>query len=299
MKSSSTYKILFLLNLLTQKACTKKQIMEAFEKNNLKITKSLITNYIDKITKNGIVVSIEKYGKNEKLYFIKNTDATLTLNKKELSAISDIKKLLIIQKDYNKIRKTMRLFYKLACLIENEETKLEFINFGYYSTINWRLVEKLEKHCNQKDIITIDYIMPNGTNRFITIHANDIKTSEWSERLYLHGVLKNSKQFSSLPIDRIFMIKKVEQKNAPLDIQTDMLTYVVSIEKYKQTNVDEKEKIIKIKNHQAFIQRPIDDNFYILQRLFYFCPNLYYVSNSTIKNLLKEKLEKLKNIYDN
>lgn len=299
MKSSSTYKLLFLINILTKSAQTKKQIAKIFEENNIKIAKSSITNYINKLIKNGINITTKTNGGNEKIYYLEKNNSYINLNKKELNAISDIKKLLIAQKDYNKIRKTMRLFYRIACFIKDEETKLNFIDFGYYSTINWRLVETLEKHCKSKDIITIDYIMPNGTNKLITLHVDDITISEWSERLYLQGVFKYSKQFSHLPIDRIYMVKKIERKNVRFNLTTDIITYIVDSNAHKEIEVDLNEKIIKIKNNLAYIQRPINDKFYILQRLFYLCPHLYYISDSDIKTLLKEKLEKVKKLYEN
>lgn len=299
MKSSSTYKLLFLLNILSKNCLTKKQIIEEFEKNNLKITKSLITNYIDKITKSGINIEVKTNNKREKVYFFKGDSAVLCLHKKELAAISDLKKILICQKDYQKIKKTMRLFYRLAKHIKDNDAKSDFINFGYYSTINWALVKTLEKHCKNKDIITIDYILPNGTNRYITIHADEIKVSEWSERMYLRGILDGSKQFSHLPIDRIYMIKKVVRENVRFNLFIDFITYIVDFNTYQELGTDKNEKIIKIKDNRIYIQRPIDDEFYILQRLFYFCPKVYYISNSKIKTQLKEKLEKLKKIYDN
>lgn len=298
MKSSSTGKILFLLNILSKDCLTKNQIIEEFNRNNLKISKSLITNYIDKIIKIGINIETKTNNKREKEYFFKSDDAALCLNKKELDAISDLKKILICQKDYQKIKKSMRLFYRLAKYIKNSDIRTNFIDFGYYSTINWSLVKNLEKHCQDKDIITIDYILPNGSNRYITLHTDEIKISEWSERMYLRGILEGSKQFSHLPIDRIYMIKKVVKRKVQFNLFVDFITYIVDSDIYQEIGADKNEKIVKIKNNHTYIQRPIDDEFYILQRLFYFCPKLYYISDSKIKILLKEKLEKLKKIYD-
>lgn len=298
MKSSSTGKVLFLLNILSKGYLTKNQIIEEFNKNNLKVTKSLITNYIDKITKIGINIEIKTNNKREKMYFFKGDNAKLCLNKKELNAVSDLKKLLICQKDYQKIKKTMRLFYKLAKYIKDDEIKSAFIDFGYYSTINWSLVKALETHCQEKNVITIDYILPNGTNRYITLHADEIKISEWSERMYLRGILEGSKQFSHLPIDRIYMIKKVVKRKVRFNLLVDFITYIVDSNIYQEIGADKDEKIIKIKDNRTYVQRPVDDEFYILQRLFYFCPKLYYISDSKIKTKLKEKLEKLKRIYD-
>ena len=104
----------------------------------------------------------------------------------------------------------MRLFYQLALFIKDMDERREFIDFGYYSTINWYLVTQLEKHCREKNVLILDYILPRGENKYITMHTDSLKVGEFNDRIYLHGVLENCTQFSRLPIDRIFMIKKVK-----------------------------------------------------------------------------------------
>ena len=42
----------------------------------------------------------------------------------------------------------------------------------------------------------------------------------------------------------------------------------------------------------------LETNFYIIQRLMSFCPDLYYISDENIKNKVKEKLSILKASYD-
>ena len=51
MDKTSSYKLLYLLNMLTQGECTKNQIVEQFEKINMPITKSLITKYVEQFRK--------------------------------------------------------------------------------------------------------------------------------------------------------------------------------------------------------------------------------------------------------
>ena len=298
MQKSSTYKLLLLLNILSKESYNKEQLLEALKSYGVQISKSTITNYINKLIDCGIKINIKTNNLKEKIYELeKNTNSHLSFNKKELNTISDIKKLLISQKNPTRIRRTMRLFYKLSKFIKNEDEKISFIDFGYYSTINWYLFKELEKHCEEKNIITIDYILPQGTGKEITLHTDSIKNAQWSERLYLYGVFKGSKQFSKLPIDRIYSIKKVERKNVPIELPKDTLTYIVDYKEYKRAPFESKEKITKIENNLATIQRPIDDDFHILQRLLYFCPDIYYISEGHIKELYKEKLEELKSIY--
>ena len=291
----STLKILFLLNLLYDKELTKNEIIEEFKKHNIDIKKTTINNYINKL-KNHDFKIITKKIKNENCYFLdKNYD--IKVLQKELDAASDIKKLLLSEKNEEIIRNTMRVFYKFALNTNNKDTRLDLINFGYYSKINWALVKQLKEHCKNKNIIMIDYIMPDGKNKKLTIHADQVKIGDWSDRLYLSGILENDIKLSQLPIDKIFMVKKVIKENVRINLEIKVLTYKVSEEMYKKTGLDKKEGLSGIKNKIATIRRPLDDTFFTIQRLLYFCPDLYYVSDEQIKNLIKEKLNSLKEMY--
>lgn len=299
MQTSGIFKLLYLLNLLFKKEYTKSEIIEEYEKINIKITKTLISNYIKTLIDNGINIEITKNSKKESIYSLKKEEFILSFTKKELNAISDAKKLLFMQKNYNNIRKTMRMFYKLACHIEDDETRMEFIDFGYYSTINWNLVCQLEKHCNEKNIITLDYILPKGGNKFITMHVDKMGISETSHRLYLYGALQNDKEISFLPVDRIYMVKKIVRENLRFNLHSKIMTYIVKKDAYERLKQDNKERILKTEGEYITIQRPIDNEFNITQRLFYFCPDVYYISDEKIKILFKEKLEILKRTYCN
>ena len=140
--------------------------------------------------------------------------------------------------------------------------------------------------------------MPQGGNKELVLHVDKIKSSNWSQKLYLQGALKFARQFSHLPIDRIFQVKKVNRRNVRFNLVTNTLNYVVDLKTYESAPKDNKEKVVEIIDNKAKIQRPIDDVFYIVQRLMCFCPNIYSISDENIKNLYKEKLELLKTNYE-
>ena len=298
MHTSSTYKMLSLLYLLASKECTKKDIIEKLSESNISITSSLITRYVDKFIKNGIDIKSKINDKRENVYCLNKNNLTLNFSDSEMSVISDVKKLLMTQKNYDRIRKTMRLFYKLANYIQDEDRKLSFIDFGYFSTINWHLVRQLEEHCREKNVITLDYILPQKGNKILTIHADSIKMNDWSDRLYLNGVLEGSNRFSILPIDRIYMIKKIEKRNAEFKLDLKTITYVVDKNIYEKLPIDKEEKVVEINGNKVKLQRCLDDEFRILQRFFSYAPEISNISDERIKNLFKEKLQMLKAIYE-
>jgi hypothetical protein len=121
MRATSIFKILYLFNLLLEKDCTKNNIVEKFQNIGININKPTINKYVEKLKNNGIEIKILKE-KKENLYRIEqNKKINFIITPKEMTVIENIKKLLIAQKNYNHIRKAMRIFYKFARYIENQE----------------------------------------------------------------------------------------------------------------------------------------------------------------------------------
>ena len=295
-KKTSSYRVLFLLNLLCNKEYSKNEIIEKFKKNNIQIKKTTVGNYINKLKENNIPIIVKQI-KNVNYYTIDKSNP-VSLKYCELNALSDIKNLLISSKNLDIIKKTMRVFYKLALHIEDNNAKNELLNFDYFSKINWSLVKKLNEHCKNKDIIAIDYITPSEEIKTLIVHADMVKIGDMSDRLYLSCVLNGDNKLSQLPVDKIFIIKKTIRKCVKMNLNTNVLTYKISKKALEETKLGAKEKLVEIKDNIATIQCPISDTFFTLQRLLYFCPELYYISDKTLRNLVKEKLCNLKNMYD-
>ena len=140
--------------------------------------------------------------------------------------------------------------------------------------------------------------MPTGENRNITLHVDKIQIGGWSNRLYLHGIFEFGNQFSTLPIEKIYMVKKVNREKVRFNLISNLLTYKISTKLFNTIELDEKERVVEQNQNFTTIQRPKDDEFYIIQKLLNFCPDLYYISDNDIKKQIKEKLEILKSTYE-
>ncbi len=296
-KKSSTFKLLFLLGMLLGKELNKNEIVEEFNNSDIQFNKVSINKYISILKSSGINILTRKEN-NENYYKIPQKELEINLNKEELLIISQVKRLLIAQKDYKNIRRFMRILYKYSKFIKNQEVVDDLMNFGYYSTLNWHVVLKLEELAKTKDIVTIEYILPSGDTKDITLHLDCLKIGNLSNKLYIHGILENGFEFSHLPLDKIYRVKKVEQKCVPFNFRTPLLKYIISKEVFDKNKMGEQEKILKEDESYITLETPITDTFSILQKLFSYCPDLYYVSDENIKNALKEKLEILKASYD-
>ena len=68
--ASSTYKMLYLLNILSKEDCTKKEIIKKFTQSNYKINESSITQYVKQLLEHEVQIKITKQnGENVYIYF--------------------------------------------------------------------------------------------------------------------------------------------------------------------------------------------------------------------------------------
>ena len=296
LQKNSSFRILYLLKILYNKAYSKNEIIEEFKKIGVCVNKTTILKYINKLNECEINITCEKI-KNKNFYSIKK-QSTLNLTQDEINSSQSLKKRIILNGSENEIRCMMLLFYKFALYSEDDDLRRNLIDFDYYSKINWHLVNKLKKHCESHDIIELDYIQSSNERKDIIIHADNITTQGTSNRLYLIGMLEGAKKFSKLPIDKIFMVKKVIEKYVRYDLEKDVISYKVSKESFEKAPVDKKEVVFDKDKDIITVIRPLDDSFHIVQRLLYFCPDLYYISDTNIRNLVREKLLNMKGFYE-
>ncbi len=294
-KNGIVHKLLLLVNILINKKLSKTDIISEFQKKNISVSKTSIDKYIRILTDNGFSVKTEKE-KGKNIYFLEFDIEKNNLNEESEAVFQELKKIIISQKDYNFVKNSVYMFYKIASCFDKDSIS-KVANFGYYSTINWFLVNELEKHCYDKDIILIEYILPNATNREITIHADKLSIRGKSARLYLVGAIGNSSCFSNLPVDRIFAIKKVLRKKVCFELPTRFLKYTISKNNFIESGIEDDETLLTIDNDRVTILSPVIDEFLIAQRILYHCPEVYYISDEKIKSIVFEKLKKLEEIY--
>ena len=296
-QNSSIFRVLLLLKLLLGKKLSRKEIVQEFKNFSIDIKETSILNYIKKLKRQNINVVEEKINK-AKYYHIENNDAILNLTKSNIKILNETKKMLFAQRDYKLIGEMMRLFYLVSEYIDDIEIKEEFLDFGYYSTLNWKLIKILEQHCKNKDILLLDYILPYGGNKLIQFHVDKIAISSMSQRLYLYGLLKDGYDFFELPIDRIFMVKKVIRENVKFNFRSTLLEYKVSKSAFLDVGLEDNEIIKEEDEKFVVVQTPVVNEFNTVQKLLHYCPDLYYISDEKIKKLVVEKLEILKSNYE-
>ena len=158
MQNQPVFKILYLFKLLVQKDYTVEELQEKFLEKKIEISTFTIRRYIKRIQNCGIKVEIVKDETNKNIYRCRLPLKRLHLIEEDVKIIREVRKLLFIQKDYNRIRQVFRLFFRLLVISIDDETKRDLIDFGYYSTVNWKLIRRLREHCKNKDVILIEYV---------------------------------------------------------------------------------------------------------------------------------------------
>ncbi len=294
-KNGIVQKLLLLVNMLANKKLSKTDIISDFQKHNILVSKTSIDKYIQILINNGFLIEREKQ-KAKNTYSLKIDTTKNNLDEESELIFQELKKIIISQKDYNFVKNSVYLFYKIASLFD-EDSVSKVANFGYYSTINWFLVNELEKHCFDKDIIEIEYILPNGVNRDIKIHADKLSIRGKSARLYLVGAINDSSCFSCLPVDRIFSIKKVLRKKVCFELPVRFLKYTISKNNFVEFGIEDDETLLFMDSEKATILSPVIDEFMVAQRILYHCPDVFYISDEKIKSIVFEKLKKLEEIY--
>lgn len=298
MSTTRTVKILYVLWLLSENVCSKEELLSKLSEYCSEHTNScLISSYIEILNKNGFVVNSVKNNKST-TYHLKKKPKKLLFSDDEIELLEKIKKIIISQKDIIKIRRIMILFYKIILALDNNEHKNILIDFGYYSNINWYLVQQLEKHCLTQDVILVDYAHKIKQEMKLKLHVSHMSINEWSDKIYLWGELYDNGELSFLPVDRIFMIDKVIEKNIPFKLPVNEIEYKISRKLYKEIELDKEETLVKLTKEYATIKRNKNNKFYIAQRLLSFCPELYYISDKDIKEEVKSRLKALRSYYE-
>ncbi len=296
LKQTSAFKMVLLLNFLARGKYSKEELIDEFSKFAISVNKANITNYIKKIISCNF--NIEEFSEKKiRKYCFRENKPELDVSDENLKIFSKVKQLIFSQGRYDIIKYFVEVFYKLSIYVKDEDTRREFSDFDYFSKVNWGLIRALEYHCKTKDIVILDYLLPKGGNKLLWFHLDKIVLDNLSKRLYLYGMLENGYDFSKLPVERIFTIQKVLKRYVPFDFKTEVIEYKISKSAYENTVLEKIETVIKKDEKTVTIQTPVINEFHLVQKLLNYCPDLYYISEGRIKELVKEKLKLIRGIY--
>ncbi|MBE7706262.1 MAG: hypothetical protein E7Z91_03345 [Cyanobacteria bacterium SIG30] len=290
------YRILFILQLLTQGPISKKEITESIKNNPYLKNISTDTIRLDINTLKSVGFEIEHTDdNNEKKYILLTNPLQISLTDSEIKTLNQIKTAAIELWDWKNIIKLYKTFEKVTKFIKDKNQVEEIMNFGYFMQIDFKLLEELNKYCRLKNVITLLYNSPKNGIMPIKIKTHNIVHDKNTNKLYLIGQFENYNYLSYLRIEKIIKVERIELKGTIKEIEPVYKIY--QIKKDENFVLEDNEKIIKEENDYLEIQAKIINDFHYIQRIVTLGDKIIKVDNETKKKIY-ENLIKTRNIYN-
>ncbi|MDD3014024.1 MAG: WYL domain-containing protein [Candidatus Gastranaerophilales bacterium] len=298
--SVTAYRILSILNLLLEYPCSDKEINEKLQKDIIgarSLSQDTICIYINTLRAIGCEISRPSKSTDYK-YVLTNYPFKIKLTEHEINALVKIQKYAFtidnwkLNYKFDQLRKLFFERYYHPETIEKREIIEKSTFLRQRRTCQPQIIYALEKYCNKKSTLIINYNSPVSGEKLIEMSVDKINFENGS--FYLWGYNLKFEETQYLRIDRIKEIQAINIKNS----QHSQKNYSI---KYKLTgisaltftpNIDE--LIIDKNNNEIIIESKSKNKFKIIQKI------LTYGSNCTILSPEEIKIEvinKLKSTY--
>ena len=165
---------------------------------------------------------------------------------------------------------------KISDLIKNPDLSEALDRVSLFCGIDPNLVEKLIRHCNNKDQITFLYNSPRSGEKSIEIFTDKVALN--NNKFYLYGTGLEYNQYGYFPISRIKAVLNV--KIFKTDV-TNIENFTVGYELRANPNeikLTDEEKLVEIKDGKLLIENTTSNPFIVKQRILsfgYACKVLY------------------------
>lgn len=165
---------------------------------------------------------------------------------------------------------------KISDLIKNPDLSEALDRVSLFCGIDPNLVEKLIRHCNNKDQITFLYNSPRSGEKSIEIITDKVALN--NNKFYLYGTGLEYNQYGYFPISRIKAVLNV--KIFKTDV-TNIENFTVGYELRANPNeikLTDEEKLVEIKDGKLLIENTTSNPFIVKQRILsfgYACKVLY------------------------
>ena len=296
--SLTGYKVLHILELLSKSPQSEADLNEYFSKNKIigkKVSDDSINLYINTLKKIGCKIS-RPIKSNSYKYELLNNPFILTLSDKEKQTLSTAIKYLAKINNWKFIFDVANIFLELQNLINiNKDEILSPIE--NITNIDKQIILKLNKHCKNKNVITIHHhTLSSDEIKKITILADEMFLE--SAKLYIWGYNFQQQEMQYFRVDKIINIKKVGiSKNEPIIIKPTAI-YKLKDDLVKTFKIKENQTIISQKANELVIEEKIINRFKFIQKILSYGENCVLLSPQSIVDEIKLTLETLEQIYE-
>lgn len=297
--SSTGYRLFFILQLLMQGKISKEEILDKINNNSSILNVGLDTIRLDINTLKVAGFQIKTGDKKEGYkYFLDWNPIKINLTPAEIRALSQVKKAVIDVCEWEFIINLYEVFAKIAKFIENEKATNEFLNFGYFLNVDFRILKQLDICCKNKNLIKILYYSPKNGEKVIDIICKKIVYKRDTKKLHLWGNSSQYKGLTYLRVDNILKIINIDFTKNKIIEDFKTCKYRLRHSVGKSFKLEDNEKITQNNPDFMEIESIVDSQFYFIQRILSFGKHCFWVEDEEIKVEILEKLKKMRSKYE-
>ena len=294
--SSTLYRALFLLQLLSAKEMSIPEIKQALSENkNIgpKISEDTIRMTMSTLKAVGCVFSKPSI-KNNFRYKIIKSPFKYTLSEKEIDFLEEMREQIASFVSWQNLLKINNFYERINNYMNDTENKFALSKQSIFLNVDLELLEELEQLCKQKSYISILYSSKNVLKN-INIVPYFIRYE--NEYVYLWCYSEEHKGFSFLRVDRIKKINNLLPEKKLPKIETSKI--VLRVEKIWLDifKLKYNTKIIETLDEYYVIEVEYMNEFHIIQTVLEIAPYCKVLEPVEMREKVVAELEKMRKLY--
>jgi len=302
--SLTAYRILSILKMLLERPCSDKEINEKLQMDIIgarSLSQDTICIYMNTLRAVGCEISRPSKNNNYK-YVLKNNPFKLKLSEQEVNAIVKTRKYAItldnweLNLKFDKIRKILYQQYLHSDTLKLMEQQEKTLLHRYKNNFQHQMINALEKYCNKKLTLLINYNSPISGEKIIKMAVDKISFENGA--FYVWGYNTDLEETQYLRIDKIKEIQAINIKNS------NHVQKIYSIE-YKLTGLsaimftpNSDETVISKSKKELIIRSTGKSKFKIIQSILSYGSDCTVISPEDIKQEIIDKLKSAYKIYN-
>lgn len=296
--SSTGYRLFFILQLLMQGGVSKTEILEKINENALIAKVSPDTIRLDINTLKAAGFEITTAGKSLGYkYFLHWNPLKINFTASEIRAFNQSKRVLMDLCEWQTIMNVYEVFARIAKFIKDDKMAQEFMNFDYFSNVDFRILKQLNVCCKNNNSIKITYNSPRSGDKTIEIVCKEIVYKKEQRKLYLWGISPQYKGLTYLRIDKISKIICTDLIKHTSELKFKTCKYRLRHTIGQNFKIHDNEKITQNTPEFIEIEAIVYSEFYFIQILLSYGRHCFWVQDGKIRRELVKKLKKMRELY--
>lgn len=298
--SLTGYRLFFILQLLIQGPVSKDEILAQINKSGLigTVGEDTIRLDINTLKSAGFEINTGRKIDGYK-YQLDWNPLKIDFNRSEIKVFNQTKKAIIELCDWEFIANLHDVFLKISKFVQDEKIVDDFLNFGYFSNIDFEILKQLNAACKNHHLVKILYLSPNSGEKTIDVFCEKIIYKKDSKKLHLWGKSPQYKDFVYLRVDNILKILRVDLTRNINKTKLKTCKYRLKHTIGDRFKLDEREKITANTPEYLEVESIIYSEFYFIQRILSFGAQCFWVEDGRIRLKILDKLKKMRTLYEN